>query len=209
KISYSDIPGMELLVGGGFYFAETNTKQILFAGVVDTDSLQDRITPVRVARLCGINRLLMIGTAVSFRESESAFVIVRDHINLLGDNPLIGPNADRFGTRFPDMTDVYPADFAGKIRDELRFLTGKEIIDGVLVAVDDIADMSPSERQAIGEVGQCYLTSELVPESIGAKHTGMEIGAVLVSSDEKDRDISSDDAECLHQLLVRGAGKFF
>ena len=103
----------------------------------------------------------------------------RDHINLQGQNPLIGPNDERLGLRHPDMTDAYNAQFRQFVREESERLGGG-IFEGVYAAVTGPNFETPAEIRFLRTIGADLVGMSTVPEVIAARHMGMEVLAISV-----------------------------
>lgn len=103
--------------------------------------------------------------------------MIRDHINLLGTNPLIGPNVDEFGPRFPDMTDVYsPA-----LRAQMRQAFAQEnltALEGVYAAATGPSYETPAEVRYLKLLGIDAIGMSTVPEAIAARHMGIEVAGL-------------------------------
>ena len=106
--------------------------------------------------------------------SPGSVMVIDDHINLLGDNPLIGPHDDRFGPRFPDMTQVY----ASRLRAVVD-LVGAEVslrvVHGVYVAVHGPSFETPAEIKFLRTIGADAVGMSTVPEAIVARQMGLEV----------------------------------
>jgi purine-nucleoside phosphorylase len=100
--------------------------------------------------------------------------VMDDHINLLGSNPLIGPNEDRFGLRFPDMTEVYSKRLRD-VADDVARAQGLAIGHGVYVALHGPSYETPSEIRFLRLIGADAVGMSTVPEAIVARHMGMEV----------------------------------
>ena len=101
-------------------------------------------------------------------------MVIDDHINLLGSNPLVGPNDDRFGPRFPDMTEVYSKRLR-EIADEAARARGMGLAHGVYVAVHGPSYETPAEIRFLRTIGADAVGMSTVPEAIVARHMGMEV----------------------------------
>jgi purine-nucleoside phosphorylase len=105
---------------------------------------------------------------------QGALMVIDDHINLMGMNPLVGPNDERFGPRFPDMTEVYSArlravaDRAGK---SINLL----LPHGIYVALLGPSYETPAEIRYLRTIGADAVGMSTVPEAIAARHMGMEV----------------------------------
>jgi purine-nucleoside phosphorylase len=100
--------------------------------------------------------------------------VMDDHINLIGSNPLVGPNEDRFGVRFPDMSEVYSTRLRG-IADAVAAEQGLRIGHGVYVAVHGPSYETPAEIRYLRTIGADAVGMSTVPEAIVARHMGVEV----------------------------------
>jgi len=101
-------------------------------------------------------------------------MIMDDHINLLGSNPLVGPNEDRFGARFPDMTEVYSKRLRA-LASDVAAQQGLAIGRGVYVAVHGPSYETPAEIRFLRTIGADAVGMSTVPEAIVARHMGMDV----------------------------------
>jgi purine-nucleoside phosphorylase len=101
-------------------------------------------------------------------------MLMDDHINLMGSNPLIGPNDDRFGPRFPDMTEVYSKRLRGIAGDAARHLE-LTLAHGVYAALHGPSYETPAEIRWLRTIGADAVGMSTVPEAIVARHMGMEV----------------------------------
>lgn len=140
-------------------------------------TLQQVVFPVRVFGRMGVRAIVLTNAAggINPQYAPGALVVVRDHINLLGSSPLIGPNDDRFGVRFPDMTDAYNAQFRRFARDESQ-LGG--VYEGVYAAMHGPSFETPAEICFLRAIGADLVGMSTVPEVIVARHMGMEVLAI-------------------------------
>ncbi len=104
-------------------------------------------------------------------------MVLRDHINLQGANPLIGLNDERLGLRHPDMTDAYNAQFRQFVREEAQALGGG-IFEGVYAAVTGPNFETPAEIRFLATIGADLVGMSTVSEVIAARHMGIEVLAV-------------------------------
>lgn len=139
--------------------------------------------PVRVLRQLGAHTLILTAATGGIRDSlyPGAIACLSDHLNLLGVNPLRGPNDDRLGSRFPDMSEVYSP--------RLRQLAGEEAMKlGVPLAAGVYACMpgpsyeTPAEIRMLRTLGADVVGMSTVPEAIVARHAGMDVLAFAVVS---------------------------
>ncbi len=130
----------------------------------------------RVLGRLGVTTLILTNAAggINVRFGQGALMLIDDHINLLGTNPLIGPNENAFGRRFPDMSEVYSrrlrqmaVDAAGAIN--------LSIEHGVYIAVTGPSYETPAEIRAFRTLGADAVGMSTVPEAIVARHMGIEV----------------------------------
>src|SRR5579863_5440763 len=132
--------------------------------------------PIRVFSRMGIQALIVTNAAggINLSYSEGALVALRDHINLQGDNPLIGPNDDRFGPRFPDMTRAYDPDFRRFVAEEGKKLR-LNLHEGVYLALAGPNYETPAEIHAFRTLGADLVGMSTVPEVLAARHSGIRV----------------------------------
>ena len=105
---------------------------------------------------------------------SGTLMVMDDHINLLGSNPLVGPNEDAFGVRFPDMTEVYSTRLRA-LADGVARDQGLAIGHGVYVAVHGPSYETPAEIRFLRAIGADAVGMSTVPEAIVARHMGVEV----------------------------------
>lgn len=139
-------------------------------------SLQDVIFPVRVLGRLGIRAVVLTNAAggINLSLKQGTFVVLRDHINLQGSNPLVGPNDERFGPRFPDMTEVYAKGYREIAVKEAQRL-GLQVSEGVYVALTGPSYETPAEIRCLRTLGADVVGMSTVPEAIAARHMGIEV----------------------------------
>jgi purine-nucleoside phosphorylase len=132
--------------------------------------------PTRVLGRLGIRALLLTNAAggVNTEYSQGALVVIRDHINLQGTNPLIGANDERFGPRFPDMTTAYWKPYRELTLIEAKRL-GMELHEGVYAAVTGPSFETPAEIRYLRTIGADLVGMSTVPEVIVARHMGIRV----------------------------------
>jgi purine-nucleoside phosphorylase len=132
--------------------------------------------PIRVFGRMGIQAVIVTNAAggINLNYSEGALVALRDHINLQAANPLIGPNDDHFGPRFPDMTRAYDAEFRGFVAEEGRKLK-LNLHEGVYLAVAGPNYETPAEIHAFRTLGADLVGMSTVLEVIVARHSNMRV----------------------------------
>jgi purine-nucleoside phosphorylase len=131
---------------------------------------------VRVLGLLGVKTLLLTNAAggINLSFEQGALMVMTDHINLMGTNPLVGGNEDRFGPRFPDMTEVYSARLRAIALDAAR-REGVPLEQGVYVAVHGPSYETPAEIRAFRALGADAVGMSTAPEAIVARHMGLEV----------------------------------
>lgn len=141
-------------------------------------SAQEVAFPIRVFNRMGIKAVVLTNAAGGINPNyvQGALVVIRDHINLQGQNPLLGPNDERFGSRFPDMTDCYNTQFRQFVLHHSGSLG--DIHDGVYAALLGPAFETPAEIRFLRTFGADLVGFSTVPEVIAARHMGMEVLAI-------------------------------
>jgi purine-nucleoside phosphorylase len=135
--------------------------------------------PARVLGRMGIRALILTNAAggINTAYGQGALVMLRDHINLQGQNPLTGPNDDRFGHRFPDMTHVYSRRFRQIALEEAKKL-GIAQHQGVYAALAGPSYETPAEIRYLRTIGADLVGMSTAPEAIAARHMGIELLAI-------------------------------
>lgn len=148
-------------------------------------SLQQVTFPVRVLRALGADVLIVSNACGGMRADWAAgdLMVISDHINLLGDSPLIGPNDDAVGPRFPDMSAPYDAELRGHAR-AVAAERGITLRDGVYVAVTGPNLETRAEYRWLRGIGADVVGMSTVPEVIVAVHGGMRVLGLSVITDQ-------------------------
>jgi purine-nucleoside phosphorylase len=131
---------------------------------------------VRALRLVGVKTLILTNAAggINTQFSSGALMVIDDHISLLGGNPLVGANDDRFGPRFPDMTEVYSPRLRG-IADESGRAVGLTLPHGIYASLLGPSYETPAEIRYLRTIGADAVGMSTVPEAIVARHMGMDV----------------------------------
>jgi purine-nucleoside phosphorylase len=131
---------------------------------------------MRVFGRLGIRAAILTNAAggINLGFKQGTLIVMRDHINLQGSNPLIGPNDERFGPRFPDMTHAYHKDYRVAALEEARRL-GIEVSEGVYAALTGPSYETPAEIRYLRTIGADVVGMSTVPEVIAARHMGMRV----------------------------------
>jgi purine-nucleoside phosphorylase len=184
RIPYQKIPGFprstveghagRLVVGkvNGVVVAAMQGRVHFYEG----HPLRDVIFPMRVMGRMGIRAAILTNAAggINTDFKQGALVLIHDHINLQGSNPLIGPNDERFGPRFPDMTRAYWKDYRRFAYEESRQL-GFELYEGVYAAMSGPSYETPAEIRYMRTIGADLAGMSTVPEVIAASQMGIRV----------------------------------
>lgn len=135
--------------------------------------------PARVFGLMGLKSLILTNAAGGIDKSygQGALVLLSDHINLQGTNPNIGPNDDRFGLRFHDMSDAYNKRYREIAKEEGKRL-GIQLFEGVYAALSGPSFETPAEIRYLRIIGADLVGMSTVPEVIVARHMGIKVMAI-------------------------------
>ena len=142
-------------------------------------SMETVVFPSRVMALLGIEILVITNSAGGYGDGMNPgdFMIIEDHINLMGNNPLMGPNIKELGPRFPDMSDVYDPQLISIA--ERVFRSQKTFFHkGIYVAVTGPTYETPSEIRMMKAIGGKAVGMSTVPEVIAGNHLGLRIAAI-------------------------------
>ena len=139
-------------------------------------SAKELAFPIRVFARMGVKAIILTNAAGGVKREfiEGRLVVISDHINLLGVNPLAGPNEDKFGGRFPDMTAAYDKRFRELTLAEGRLL-GINLGEGVYAAVTGPSYETPAEVRYLRSIGADLVGMSTVPEVIAARHSGLRV----------------------------------
>jgi purine-nucleoside phosphorylase len=139
-------------------------------------SAKEVVFPMRVFGRLGIRAAILTNAAggINLEFKQGALVVLRDHINLQGTNPLIGPNDERFGPRFPDMTQAYWKSYREAALAEAKRL-GMEVHEGVYAALSGPSYETPAEIRYLRTIGADLVGMSTVPEVIVARHMGIRV----------------------------------
>jgi purine-nucleoside phosphorylase len=184
KIPYAKIPHYprstaighagQLVIGkvAGIPVAGMQGRVHLYEGY----AAKDVAFPIRVFQRMGVQAVILTNAAggINLTYSEGALVILRDHINLQPTNPLIGPNDDRFGPRFPDVTRAYDLDFRRIASEEGKKL-GQTLHEGVYLALTGPNYETPAEIHAFRTLGADLVGMSTVPEVLAARHSNIRV----------------------------------
>lgn len=162
KLVYGDLAGRKVLaLQGRFHFYEGNHLDVV-------------TFPVRVMKALGCQGVIVTNAAGGISYGPGTLMAISDHINMTGQNPLIGENLEEFGPRFPDMSDAYTADYRQKAHAIAEKL-GIKLEEGVYIGVTGPTYETPAEIRAFKTMGADAVGMSTVPEVIVAAHSGMKV----------------------------------
>lgn len=206
SLSYSDIPNFPVSTvkghEGKLIFGYLGDKKVVAMQgrfhYYEGYSMQEVAFPIRVLKFLGIKLLILSNASGGVNPDYEVgdMMIIKDHINLMGTNPLLGKNDDDLGPRFPDMSEVYDKRI---IRSFTKIARHHNIHyhQGVYAAVSGPTFETPAEYKYIRILGADAVGMSTVPESIVARHMGLRVFAVSIISDlgveNKIIEISHDD----------------
>lgn len=187
RIPYSEIPNFPqpTVEGhtGAFVFGIKEGKAVAVAqGRVhyyEGLSMQEITLPVRVLAAMGVKTLVLTNAAggVNLDYKPGTLMLIADHINFSGANPLIGPNLEKFGPRFPDVSDLYTASLRKAIRENAA-AQGIPLQEGVYLMCSGPNYETPAEIRAFRTLGADAVGMSTVPEALVAAHCGLQVVGV-------------------------------
>ncbi|MGQ0763737.1 MAG: purine-nucleoside phosphorylase [Acidobacteriota bacterium] len=183
-IPYSEIPGFaratvaghagRLVVGkiGDSAVAAMQGRFHFYEGY----SLEEVTFPIRVLKLLGVRTLILTNAsgALNVEFTPGSLMVITDHINLMGVNPLVGRNDERFGPRFPDLSNTYAPDLQDIVLAEARGM-GMRMWRGVYASLTGPSYETPAEIHMVRALGADAVGMSTVPEAIVARHMGMQV----------------------------------
>lgn len=184
EMHYGDIPSFPVSTVAGhdgkFVFGKIgNLPIVCMKGRVhlyEGYEMSEVVMPVRLLRMLGVEIMFLTNAAGGINASFSAgdLMLIKDHIALLTHNPLIGPNDDRFGVRFPDMSHVYDEELSNLIRKAAKE-NGIAIREGVYCQLTGPSYETPAEIKMLQTIGADAVGMSTATEAIAARHAGMRV----------------------------------
>jgi purine-nucleoside phosphorylase len=211
SLSYSDIPNFPVSTvaghGSKLLFGKLNGVEVLVMQgrfhFYEGYTMQEVTFPVRVMKMMGVDRLLLSnasgGVNPSFKVGD--LMIIDDHINLMGANPLIGKNIDELGPRFPDMSEPYDKSMIKKA-DAIAKSMNIRCHTGVYAAVTGPVYETRAEYRYIKVIGADCVGMSTVPEATVARHMGLPVFAISIITDMGGHD---DPEIITHEEVLRVA----
>ncbi len=190
---YSELPHFPLSTveshKGKLIFGKINGKKVVAMQgrfhYYEGYTMQQITYPVRVMKFLGVNTLLVSnacgGMNPVYRRGD--IMLMQDHINLLGDNPLIGRNEDTLGPRFPDMSEPYNLELI-KLAEEVALENKIKVQKGVYVAVPGPNLETRAEYRFLRATGADVVGMSTIPENIVANHMGIRVLGISIITDE-------------------------
>lgn len=213
RIPYADIPGFPVSTvqghAGALLLIEVRGVQaFVFSGrfhLYEGYSAQEVTLPIRAMALLGVETLILTNAAGALNPlfATGGLMVLTDHINMTGHNPLTGPNVDSWGPRFPDMSQVYCPELREKAM-RTALACGQRLEQGVYVAVAGPSLETPAETRMYRTVGADAIGMSTVPEAIAAHHMGMK---VLGISCLTNKNLPDCMAATSHEEILRQAGE--
>lgn len=207
-VSYSDIPHFikSTVAGhkGRLVFAEIFGKKVVMMQgrnhFYEGHSMQAITYPVKVMKKLGVETLILTNAAGAVNETyiPSDLMLIKDHINFMGANPLAGPNDASMGERFPDMTEIYKKDLialAKSCGEEL----GLNLKEGVYFANSGPSYETPSEIKMARILGADAVGMSTVPEAIVANYCGIKVLGISCISNAAS---AHDGAKLSHEEVI-------
>jgi purine-nucleoside phosphorylase len=187
EIPYQDIPHVaqtsveghvsRLVVGklGGVRVACMQGRLHFYEGL----KMEEVVFPFRVFGMCGAKVFFLTNAAGALHPDmlPADLVLIKDHINLMGTNPLVGKNLDSLGTRFPDMTHLYDPELRGIVSQTAKKLA-MELREGIYVGLHGPSYETPAEIRMYQTLGGDVVGMSTVPEAIALHHMGKRVVAV-------------------------------
>ena len=183
-LNYADIDGFEASTVAGhkgrLVFANINGKNVVMMQgrfhFYEGHSIQKVVYPIKVMKKLGVETVILTNAAggVNPAFNPSDLMIITDHINFMGVNPLIGLNDDNMGLRFPDMSEIYTPEYVDLVK-KVGAGIGIDLQEGVYMAFTGPSYETPAEVKMARTIGADAVGMSTVPEAIVASWAGMKV----------------------------------
>lgn len=212
-IPYSEIPGFEASTVSGhksrLVFARINGKNVVMMQgrfhYYEGHPIQKVVFPIKVMKKLGVKTVMLTNAAggVNKAFNPSDLMIITDHINHMNVNPLIGPNDDTMGDRFPDMSEVYSPELV-ELTKRTAAKLGIDVQEGVYMALTGPSYETPAEVRMARIVGADAVGMSTVPEAIVAKWAGMNVIGIscICNSAAGVSTVALSHADVIHAASV-------
>jgi purine-nucleoside phosphorylase len=212
-INYTDIPNFPAATvaghAGKFVFGKLGGKNVvMMAGrfhYYEGYSMEEVTFPIRVMKALGVETLIVSNAAggmnPNFKIGE--LMLIKDHINLFPEHPLRGPNDERLGTRFPDMSETYDAKLI-QMAEAIAIEKGIKLQTGTYVGLSGPTFETPAEYKWLHGMGADAVGMSTVPEVIVAKHSSMRVFAVSIIT---DLGVEGHVEKITHEEVLKAAGE--
>jgi len=200
RIPYADIPGFPVSTvqghAGALLLIEVKGVQaFVFSGrfhLYEGYDAQDVTLPIRAMALLGVETLILTNAAGALNPlfATGGLMVMTDHINMTGHNPLTGPNDDALGTRFPDMTELYNINLSSRLKTCCE-IAGISIDDAYLLVPKDLNTRTDLERKIISLRKELVFSKDVFAGAIVAKHQSIRSAGLLLceSVTKKQKDL--------------------
>ncbi len=186
EFAYAEIPGMpRSTVAGHKGLLKIGPKALVFLGRFhhyEGYSFHTAAFPSFLAHRLGVSTILLTNAAGGIHASyhPGDLVLIRDHINLMGGNPLVGPHDPSFGPRFFDMTEAYSASLRTQLQNLASLLWGYRLAEGVYAGLTGPNYETPAEIRFLKTIGADLVGMSTVPEALAARSCGLTLAGLSV-----------------------------
>lgn len=212
-IPYEEIPNFPAVTvkghNGNLIFGKIGDKQVVMMGgrfhYYEGYDMYQVTFPVRVMKALGVHTLMVSNAAgcMNVNWKVGDIMIITDHINLFPENPLRGPNDERLGPRFPDMTEVYDKELVK----QAKIIAAEQQLDvkeGIYVGLQGPTFETKAEYHWLDVIGADVVGMSTVPEAIVARHGGMKVFAASIVT---DMGIREEDNIITHEEVLAAANE--
>lgn len=213
EIPYTDIPEYPVSTveghKGTLMFGKLNDVDVVVMNgrfhYYEGYDMKEVTLPVQVMKAIGVEKLILSNAAGGMNPTFKIgdIMIIRDHINLFGDNPLLGPNDKRLGPRFLDMSEAYSKRMS-KVAHETAQKNNIYVQEGVYLGVTGPCYETPAEYRMFYTMGADAVGMSTVPETIMARYRGMEVFAFSVIT---DLGVIGQVSKASHEEVLQAAEK--